>query len=139
VDLYARLASPVEAVFGHLADPSRLSDWLHEVAGAPEGLESPPCVGAAFPVAMRLDGVGLAGSGELTAFEPPWLVGYRLFAGARTFGLRITCTAHSGGARIRVHQSDDAVPLTVDLARLELALASRWAGGSAVGSSQAPA
>jgi hypothetical protein len=72
---------------------------------------------------MRLSGVGLAGSGELTAFEPPWLVGYRLFAGARTFGLRITCTADSGGTRIRVHQSDGAAPLTVDLARLELALA----------------
>ena len=123
MDFYARLASPVETVFRHLADPSRLSDWLHEVAGASASLESPSCVGAAFPLAMRVDGVGVAGSGEMTAFEPPWLVGYRLFAGAQRFGLRITCTAHSGGARIRVHQSDDAAPLTVHLARLELALA----------------
>jgi hypothetical protein len=129
VDLYARLASPVEAVFGLLADPARLSDWLQEVMGTPAGPESAPGVEDAFPLAMRLDGVGVAGSGEMIAFEPPWLVGYRLFAGARTFGLRVTCTAHAGGARIRVHQPDGA-PLTVDLARLELTLAESLASNS---------
>jgi hypothetical protein len=130
VDLYARLATPVETVFWHLADPSRLGDWLHEVAGTADDPEGTPGVGAAFPLAMRLDGVGMAGSGEVTAFEPPWLVGYRLFAGARTFGLRITCTAHAGGARIRVHQPDNGAPLTVDLGRLELALGQRSDGRS---------
>jgi hypothetical protein len=130
VDLYARFSSPVETVFGHLADPSRLSDWLHEVAASPGSPESVSGVGAAFPLAMRLDGVGVTGSGEMTAFEPPWLIGYRLFAGARTFGLRITCTAYVGGARIRVHQPDAAAPLTVDLAQLELALAARPADSS---------
>jgi uncharacterized protein YndB with AHSA1/START domain len=129
VDLYARLASPVETVFGLLADPARLSDWLQEVMRTPAGLESAPGVGDAFPLAMRLDGVGVAGSGEMIAFEPPWLVGYRLFAGARTFGLRVTCTAHAGGARIRVHQPDGA-PLTVDLARLEVVLAGSLASNS---------
>ena len=110
-------------MFGRFADPARLSDWLHEVVGAPRPApESPTGVGDAFPLAMRLDGVGVAGSGEMIAFEPPWLVGYRLFAGARTFGLRVTCTAHAGGAPIRVHQPDGAGPLTVNLARLELAL-----------------
>ena len=48
---------------------------------------------------MRLDGICVPGSGEMIAFEPPWLVGYRLFAGAQTFGVRITCTAEAGGAR----------------------------------------
>lgn len=119
MDLYARLASPVEAVFGHLADPSRLGDWVHEVVGTPASLDSPSGVGATFPLGMRLDGFGVAGSGEMIAFEPPWLVGYRLFAGARTFGLRITCTARDGGVQIRVHQSGDDAPLTVNLGQLE--------------------
>lgn len=130
MDLYARLASPVEAVFGYLADPARLEDWLHEVVSAPADPEALPGIGAAFPLAMRLDGICIPGSGEMIAFEPPWLVGYRLFAGAQTFGVRITCTADAGGARIRVHQPDHAVPLAVDLARLELALTEHPAGSS---------
>ena len=130
MDLYARLASPVEVVFGHFADPSRLGEWLREIVDAPASLDSPLGVGAAFPLGMRLDGFGIAGSGEMIAFEPPWLVGYRLFAGSRTFALRITCTARDGGAQIQVHQSGDAAPLTVDLGRLEVTLARSPAGRS---------
>jgi hypothetical protein len=31
------LAHPVQAVFGHLAEPARLGDWLPEVTWIPAG------------------------------------------------------------------------------------------------------
>jgi hypothetical protein len=123
VDLYASFVSPVEAVFGHLADPSRLGDWVHEVTGGSAGPPPLAGIGAAFPLTARIDSAEIDASGEVVAFEPPWLIGYRLFIGERTFGLRVTCAAQPGGSRIHVHQPDAAMPLTVDLARLKRSLA----------------
>jgi Polyketide cyclase / dehydrase and lipid transport len=120
MDLYATFPSPVKAVFGHLADPSRLGDWLPDVSAAGSGL--PGGTGADFPLTVRVDGIEIAASGEVTAFEPPWLVGYRLFVGSQTHGLHVTCTAQADGTRIHVHQPDCATPLTIDLARLTRAL-----------------
>jgi len=120
MDLYATFPSPVKTVFGHLADPSRLSDWLPEISAAGPGPSGG--TGADFPLTVHVDGIEVAASGEVTAFEPPWLVGYRLFVGSRTHGLRVTCTAHDGGTRVHVHQHDGATPLTIDLARLTRAL-----------------
>ena len=37
MDLYATFPSPVKAVFGHLADPSRLGDWLPGITAADPG------------------------------------------------------------------------------------------------------
>jgi hypothetical protein len=116
MDLYATFPSPVKAVFGHLADPSRLGDWLPEITAADPG--SSDGTGADFPLIAHVDGIEVAAAGEVTAFEPPWLVGYRLFIGPRTHGLRVTCAAQDGGTRIHVHQRDEAAPLTIDLARL---------------------
>lgn len=116
MDLYVTSPSPVKAVFGHLADPSRLGDWLPDVRAAGPGPSGG--TGADFPLAVYVDGIEVAASVEVTAFEPPWLVGYRLFVGSRAQGLRVTCTAQSGGTRIHVHQPDHATPLTVDLAWL---------------------
>jgi hypothetical protein len=121
MDLYATFPSPVKDVFGHLADPSRLGDWLPDVSAVGSGLSG--CTGADFPLTVHVDGVDVAASGEVTAFEPPWLVGYRLFVGSRTHGLQVTCTAQDGGTRIHVRQPDCAAPLTIDLARLTRALA----------------
>lgn len=123
MDLYAALASPVQVVFWHLADPSRLSDWLVDVAHAAAD-PVPVETGTAFALTVRLGTVEVAATGEITAFEPPWLVGYRLFAGSRTLGLRVTCSALAGMARLHVHQPDEDMPLTVDLAGLERALGS---------------
>ena len=81
MDLYATVPSPVEAVFGHLADPSRLGDWLPDVSAADPELSGG--IGADFPLTVHVDGIEVAASGEETAFEPPWLVGYRLFIGSR--------------------------------------------------------
>ena len=119
MDLYATFPSPVKAVFGHLADPSRLGDWLPGIAAAGPGQSG---TGADFPLTAHVDGIEVAASGEVIAFEPPWLIGYRLFIGARTHGLRVTCTSQDGGTRIHVHQRDEAAPLTIDLARLTRAL-----------------
>jgi hypothetical protein len=122
VDLYASLTSPVEAVFGHLADPARLADWVHEVAAACAGPQSPADIGVIFSFTARAESGEVAASGEVVAFEPPWLVGYRLFIGKETFSLRVTCSAQPGGSRLHIHQPDSAAPLTVDLARLNRAL-----------------
>jgi Polyketide cyclase / dehydrase and lipid transport len=120
MDLYATFPSPVKAVFGHLADPSRLGDWLPDISVVDAG----PSDGtvADFPLTVHVDGTEVAASGEVTAFEPPWLVGYRLFVGSRTHGLRVTCAAQAGGTRVHVHQPDCAAPLTIDLAKLTRAL-----------------
>jgi hypothetical protein len=120
MDLYATFADSVRAVFGHLADPSRLGDWLPDVSAAGPGPSGG--TGADFPLTVHVDGVEVAASGEVTAFEPPWLVGYRLFIGSRTRGLRVTCAAQDGGTRVHVHQPDCADPLTIDLAKLTRAL-----------------
>ncbi len=37
MDLCATFPRPVQAVFGHLADPFRLSDWLPDVPAAGPG------------------------------------------------------------------------------------------------------
>ena len=121
MDLYAVFPSPVRTVFGRLADPGRLGDWLPGISAAAIG--SPSGAGANFPLTACLDGTSVAASGEITAFEPARLISYRLFIGGRAYGLRITCTAQSGGTRIHVHQSDDAIPLTIDLTRLTRDLA----------------
>ena len=120
MDLYATFPSPVEAVFGHLADPANLGDWLPGVTAADPGPSGR--AGPDFPLTVHVDGTEVAASGEETAFEPPWLVGYRLFIGSRTHGIRVTCAAHPGGTRVHVHQPDDGIPLTIDLARLTRAL-----------------
>lgn len=120
MDLYATFPSPVKAVFGHLADPSRLGDWLPEISATDPGPAAG--TGAEFACTAHVDGIEVAASGEITAFEPPWLVGYRLFIGSRTRGLRVTCTVHDGGTRVHVHQPDRTAPLTIDLARLTRAL-----------------
>jgi uncharacterized protein YndB with AHSA1/START domain len=120
MDLYATFPSPVKAVFGHLADPSRLGDWLPDIATAGPGPSYG--TGADFPLTAHVGGIEVAASGEVTAFEPPWLISYRLFIGSRTHGLRVTCTAQDGGTRIHVHQRDEADPLPIDLARLTRAL-----------------
>ena len=121
MDLYATFPGPVKAVFGHLADPSRLGDWLPDISVVDAGPSD--SAGTDFPLIVHVDGTELSASGEVTAFEPPWLVGYRLFIGSRTHGLRVTCTAQDGGTRVHVHQRDGAAPLTIDLARLTRALA----------------
>jgi hypothetical protein len=120
MDLYATFPSPVKAVFGHVADPSRLGDWLAEISAAGPGASDG--TGTDFPLTVHVDGIEVAASGEVTAFEPPWLVGYRLFVGSRTYGLRVTCSAQDGGTRIHVDQRHDGAPLTIDLARLTRAL-----------------
>jgi hypothetical protein len=121
MDLYANFPSPVKTVFGHLADPGRLGDWLPGISAAPIG--APRGAGINFPLTADLDGTPVAASGEITAFEPARLISYRFFIGQRSYGLRITCTAQAGGTRIHVHQSDNAIPLTIDLTRLTRDLA----------------
>jgi hypothetical protein len=123
MDYQAQLASPVRAVFARLAAPARLGEWLREVITAPAVPPPPGSIGEAFTLTLRIDAAEADAAGELTAYEPPWLVGYRLAAGPRTYLLRATCTTRDGGTQLRVHQASDGPPLTVDLYQLQQALA----------------
>lgn len=112
------LAQPLAAVFGHLAAPSRLADWLPDVAGVQAGAGQPAGIGVTFGLRLRHGDRDVPGSGELIGYEPPWSVAYRLVAGPDTYVLRLTCVSSDDGTRVRVRQADGAVPLAVDLGRL---------------------
>jgi hypothetical protein len=128
MDLYATLAQPITAVFQHVANPSRLGDWLGELAGVEAGAAGPAGVGVVFALTLRRDERLVAATGELVAYEPPWLVAYRLRVGASTHVVRLACTAGAGATRLHVHQADGDGALTIDLARLAAAVAAARTG-----------
>jgi uncharacterized protein YndB with AHSA1/START domain len=113
VDWHVVLAGPVEAVFACLADPSRLGDWLPGLTGPPAGPAVQAELGATVTVTIDGPGGPQAAIVEMTAFEPPWLVGYRLLIGARTLTLRVACTMQAGQTKVHVRQSGDAAPLAL--------------------------
>jgi uncharacterized protein YndB with AHSA1/START domain len=119
MDHDAVLAHPIQLVFGHLADPARLGDWLPAatVICAHHGA-------AAFTLLLSSD-PAQAAAGELIGYEPPWQLAYRLLAGPDTHVLRLTCTTAGAGTRVHIRQAGPAQPLAVDLARLGQALATR--------------
>jgi hypothetical protein len=114
----ATLAQPLAAVFGYLAAPSRLADWLPDVGTVRGSAGQPAGIGVSFGLRLRRGGRDIAGTGELIGYEPPWYVAYRLIAGQHTYVLRITCVATNGATRVSIHQADGAAPLAVDLGRL---------------------
>jgi len=109
------LAHPIRQVFGHLADPAHLGDWLPAATAIHTSLET-----ATFTLQLSRDQTHAAG--ELIGYEPPWQLAYRLAAGPNTHVLRITCTTAGAGTRVHIRQAGPAQPLTVDLARLSQAL-----------------
>jgi uncharacterized protein YndB with AHSA1/START domain len=120
MDHGAVLAHPIGQVFGHLADPARLGDWL------PAATAIQPGHGAAtFTLQLSRGQIHTATAGELIGYEPPWQLAYRLRSGPDTHVLRITCTTAGAGTRVHVRQAGPATPLTVDLARLGQALTTR--------------
>ena len=133
------LAWPLAAVFGHLAEPSWLADWLPEVAEvaevAAERAEAgePAGIGVSFGLRLRRCGRDILGTGELIAYEPPWSVAYRVVAGSDTFVLRVTCVSSDGATRVRVRQADGTAPLAVDLGRLPGHIPGAAAGPEAAG------
>jgi hypothetical protein len=120
MDHDAVLAHPIGQVFGHLADPARLGDWLPAATAIRVGHQA-----AAFTLRLSLDPAQAGAAGELIGFEPPWQLAYRLAAGPETHVLRITCTTVGAGTRVHVRQAGPAAPLAVDLARLGQVLTTR--------------
>jgi uncharacterized protein YndB with AHSA1/START domain len=114
VDWHVVLAGPVDEVFGRLADPARLGDWLPALTVPPGGPGIQAELGATVTVTIDGPGGARSATAELTAFEPPWLVSYRFFIGARTVTLRLTCTVRAGHTQLHVRQSGDAGPLALD-------------------------
>jgi hypothetical protein len=108
VDHEVVLARSLAAVFEQLAAPLRLGDWLPEVvviAGDP----GEPCgIGTVFGLRLRRGGQETSGTGELTAFEPPRSVAYRLVFGPNTCVLRVTCV--NFGAPVPQRISGAAAP-----------------------------
>jgi uncharacterized protein YndB with AHSA1/START domain len=119
------LAHPIQLVFGHLADPAHLGDWLPAATAIHPGHEA-----ATFTLRLSGDPAHTA-AGELISYEPPWQLAYRLLAGPNTHVLRITCTTAGAGTWVHVRQAGPATPLTVDLARLGQALTARSRFGTA--------
>jgi uncharacterized protein YndB with AHSA1/START domain len=118
VDHDTTLTRPLAVVFGHLAAPSRLADWLPEVAAVQAEAGQPAGIGVTFDLRLRRGGRRIRGTGELIAYEPPWSVAYRVVAGSDIFVLRVTCVSSDGATWVRVRQADGAAPLAVDLGRL---------------------
>jgi uncharacterized protein YndB with AHSA1/START domain len=116
VDWNVVLARPVEEVFAILADPARLSEWLPGLTPQSSGVQAE--LGATVTVTIDGPDGAEAAIAEMTAFEPPWLVSYRLLIGSRTLTLRVTCTAQADQTRLHVRQSGDAAPLAPDFNRL---------------------
>jgi len=117
MDHYVTLARPVAAVFADLATPARLGDWLTEVIRVDAEPAAVIGVGTALTLTMGSGGIERVVAGEVTGYEPPWLIAYRIFL-AQPRVLRFTCSASDNATRVHVHQSDDASPLTVDLSLL---------------------
>lgn len=118
----ALLAHPLAMVFGCLAAPAGLGDWLPEVTGT--GPEAAPAagIGATFGLRLRHGGAEVAATGELIAYQPPRSVAYRLVAGPRTHVIRLTCTSSGDATRVQIYQADHTAPLAVDLAALGQAM-----------------
>lgn len=116
MDLYATLHAPVEQVFARAADPTRLQQWLPDVAQVDIDQTEVIGIGATFAVVLRAGGREQVLEGEVVAYEPPWLVAYRLLLPEPRL-VRLVCTGQAE-TRIHLHQSDGADQLAVDLARL---------------------
>ena len=121
MDSYATLDVPPQTLFGHLANPVCMGDWLPQIVRVDPGPPSLIGLGTAFTVTVRVAGGDLDLDAEIAAHEPPWLIAYRLMATGPVL-IRATCTADAAGTRVHVRQTEGAAPLLVDLPRLRRAL-----------------
>lgn len=121
MDHHRTLAVPAQTVFTHLATPDRLGDWIPQIVhvdAAPTALIG---LGTAFAITLHTNDHDLHLAADVTAYEPPWLITYRLQA-TNPVLISATCTTHPDGTQLHVHHTDSTAPLTIDLARLSRAL-----------------
>ncbi len=80
IQLSRRIAAPPEPVWERFTDHARLAEWagLKEVVLRQQGYPPPNGLGAIRVIRQA----GLAVQEEITIFEPPRRMGYRLTAGA---------------------------------------------------------
>jgi hypothetical protein len=110
-------------VFGHLATPARLAEWLPGVVAVHADTMAPVGIGTQFTLRIRHNDREISGTGELIGYEPPWSAAYRLITGPVTHVLRLTCTAIGGATRVHIRQASSPAHLAVDLASLRQLLA----------------
>jgi len=101
MDHSATIPHPMTVVFEHIAAPSRLGDWLTKVVRVEAEAVSLLGIGVAFGLTVFQNGSERAASGEIIAFEPPWLAAFRLFVGERTYVMRLTCCTWVAGPASR--------------------------------------
>jgi uncharacterized protein YndB with AHSA1/START domain len=118
----ALLAHPLTMVFGCLAAPAGLGDWLPEVTRIGPDAALAAGIGATFGLRLLRGGADVAATGELIAYQPPRSVAYRLVAGPRTHVIRLTCTSSGDATLVQIYQADHMAPLAVDLAALGQAM-----------------
>ena len=115
------LARSLAAVFDQLAAPLLLGDWLPGVVTIADDPGEPSGIGTVFGLRLRRGGQEISGTGELTAYEPPWSVAYRLVFGSSTYVFRVTCVNTGTATRVNVYQANATSPLAVDLGSLHRA------------------
>jgi len=125
------VAWPLAVVFGHLATPARLADWLPDVVAVYADTTALVGIGTQFTLHLRHDDREIPGTGELIGYEPPWSAAYRLIAGPVTHVLRLTCTAIGGATRVHIREADGLAHLAVDLASLRQLLGGDQAADAA--------
>lgn len=119
-DLTVTVSRALPAVFAILADPTRLSAWVSDVADVSRDMaaDQPATHEESFP--LRLG--DRAAVGEIISHEPPWSVAYRLTTADSSHVVRVSCTACADGAtQVQIHQAN-AAALAIDLPALNGAL-----------------
>jgi uncharacterized protein YndB with AHSA1/START domain len=117
------VAWPLAVVFGLLATPARLAEWLPGVVAVHADTTAPAGLGTQFALRIRDGDREIPGTGELIGYEPPWSAAYRLITGPVTQVLRLTCTAIDGATRVHIRQAGGPAQLSVDPASLRRFLA----------------
>jgi uncharacterized protein YndB with AHSA1/START domain len=103
------IAAPREAVWERLADHEGMPAWMpvREVVRRRPGSPDPNGVGAVRTVRLR----GMVVEEEVTGFEPPERLRYRLTEGAPIRDHRGEVTLHASGDRCRVEWRIEFRPL----------------------------
>ncbi|MFQ5697193.1 MAG: SRPBCC family protein [Myxococcota bacterium] len=119
IEVQREIPAPREAVWSLLTDSSRCARWagFHEVVVRQQGDPPPEGLGAI----RVLRGGGIALEEEITAYDPPRLLGYRLTAGLpiRDHRAAVLLETRIGGTRLTwTARFRSPVPLLGSLVRM---------------------
>jgi uncharacterized protein YndB with AHSA1/START domain len=96
------IARPPDQVFAYVTDPSRFTEWQHDVVNVRMEGGGAPGVGSRFTTTRRIGGVERTMTQEITENNPPTDWAARAIAGPIRAHADITVEPLNGGARSRV-------------------------------------